>query len=78
VTISLISLSADRANAYKIQASNDLSLPSPSYISKLGSTIVICGVMDIAMAVVFEILFIHKDFREGLSNDADASKAALL
>jgi hypothetical protein len=57
--ISLVSSSADRANAYKIQASNGLPLLSPAYISKLGSNKFICGVIDKVVAIKkFEIAFI--------------------
>jgi hypothetical protein len=77
--ISLIPPNADQADAYKIQASDDLSLSSPAraYISKLGTTKFICGVMDKTLAIKFEILFIYKDHREGLPNNSDASKTDL-
>jgi hypothetical protein len=56
--ISLISSGADHANVYKIQSSNNLSLSALVYISKLGSTQFICGVMDKAVAFKFKILII--------------------
>ncbi len=59
--ILLITPSADCPNAYKIQASNDLSLLSPAYISKLGTIKSICGIMDKALAVEFKIAFIDSE-----------------
>jgi hypothetical protein len=49
-------LSADHANAYRIQASNDLSFSSIEYISKLGSTKFIYRAMDKAVAVKLDML----------------------
>ena len=75
--ISLISPSADRADAYKIQASDDLSLSSPAYISKWESSNFICGIMEKGTASEYGFLFIDSDLRDGLPNHTDASKAAL-
>jgi hypothetical protein len=75
--ISLITLSADRPNAYKSQASNNLSVSTPAYISKWGATRSIYGIIDRALAVKSELWFINKDLREGLPNVTDATKASL-
>jgi hypothetical protein len=75
--ISLITPSAERPDAYKIQASDDLSVSAPAYFAKRGATRSICGIIDRALALEFEIQFIDIDLRDGLANITDATKAPL-
>jgi hypothetical protein len=76
--ISLITPSAERSDAFKIQASDHLlSVSAPAYNDKRGATRSICGIIDRALAIQYGIMFIDKELREGLPNLADGTKASL-
>jgi hypothetical protein len=75
--VSLITLSTERSDVFKIQASDDLSVSAPAYVNKRGVTRSICGFIDRALDIEYGITFIDKDLREGLPNLADVTKASL-